>query len=195
MFGSLCKKVEDRSTHRAAFEFSWQTREYTGAPDQIVRCAKLSQFTDFKENQQRRKSKKYFSAYTSRYITAWPIVTTTFGNDFHVKLVFVCKVCLHLRIAVSSGLCISSERWNVTFYMWHLSWNVTFVTFGMWHLWHLEYDICDIWNMPFYKHSAAHSSNKDQPLIGKLFSIKAFLVGEFWGTRKKFQKLEKIMRH
>ena len=114
VFGSLCKKVEDRSTHRAAFEFSWQTREYTGAADQIVRCAKLSQFTDFKEKQP--QSNQSFSAYTSRYITAWPIVITTFGNDFHVKLVFVCKVCLHLQTAVSSGLCISSERWNVTFY-------------------------------------------------------------------------------
>ena len=44
------QKSGRQNTHRAAFEFSWQTREYTGAADQIVRCAKLSQFTDFKEN-------------------------------------------------------------------------------------------------------------------------------------------------
>ena len=39
---SLQKSGRQKHTHRAAFEFSWQTREYTGAPDQIVRCAKLS---------------------------------------------------------------------------------------------------------------------------------------------------------
>ena len=74
------------------------------------------------------------------------------------------------------------------------------------HLWHLECDICDIWNMPFYKHSAAHSSNKDQPLIGKLFSIKAFFGWRILGNSKKNSKrmnnriwanfpTGKIMRH